>query len=115
MSEQERFKDGWHLDKRFPLALLFGLACQAALFGVWVGSFKTQTEERLTQIERRLEGFSERSQTLASEVNAQGRTQAVILSRLDETNRNIDRVREQLSETIDILREIPRGTSRTSD
>ena len=92
----------WHLDKRVPVALLFGLMVQGGA-GVWWAS---GANERLSQIERRLEGFATRGEARDNTVNQQGQTIAVLLSRIDDTNRNLDRLREEVTMTNGLLRQL---------
>jgi TolA-binding protein len=92
----------WHLDKRVPVALLLGLLLQGGGVIWWASG----ANERLTQIERRLEGFSARSETLDNTVQQQGQTIAVLLSRIDDTNRNLDRLRNEVQTTNNLLRQL---------
>lgn len=92
----------WHLDKRVPIALIVTLAAHAGL-GVWWAS---TTNERLTQVERRLEGFAARSEAMREQVQDQGRTIAVLLARIDDTNRNLDRLHAEVATTNALLREL---------
>jgi lysozyme family protein len=84
----------WHLDKRVPVALLLGLLLQGGGVIWWASG----ANERLSQIERRLEGFAARSETLDNTVQQQGQTIAVLLSRIDDTNRNLDRLRGEVQD-----------------
>jgi len=108
---QDGQSNHWHLDKRVPIALIVALALQGA-GGVWWAS---TANERLSQVERRLEGFADRSEMLQSEVNQQGVSLAIVATRLDDTNRNIDLLRSEISTTNRLLREIlsgPTGAER---
>ena len=96
----------WHLDKRVPIAILTGLVMQAGAVFYWGGSFQAQTEERLEQIERRMNGFATRSEGMQREVQDNGRTIAVLLSRIDDTNRNLDRLRGEVATTNELLRQL---------
>lgn len=98
----------WHLDKRVPVALLIGLLAQAGA-GVWWAS---TANERLGQVERRLDGFATRSEALQGEVNQQGVALAVVATRLDDTNRNLDLVRSEIAETNRLLRELLSSAGR---
>lgn len=98
----------WHLDKRVPVALLVGLLAQGGAGVWWAGT----ANERLSQVERRLEGFASRSEALQSEVNEQGVALAVVAARLDDTNRNLDLVRSEIATTNRLLRELLQGGSR---
>ena len=92
----------WHLDKRVPVALILALAAQGA-GGVWWAS---TTNERLAQVERRLEAFSNRSEDMQNTIWQQGQTIAVLLARLDDTNRNLDRLHGEVVTTNSLLREL---------
>jgi len=87
MTDTEKTEREWHLDKRVPVALILALALQGA-GGIW---WAASTSERLDQVERRLEG---------------GQTIAVLLSRIDDTNTNLDRVRGEIATTNDLLRQM---------
>jgi uncharacterized protein HemX len=107
-------QEGWHLDKRVPIALIFSIACVGLGGWIKITQQQTQTDERLSQIERRLEGFSARSEALRSVVNEQGQTIAVLLSRIDDTNRNLDRLRNEVQITNSLLRELLSDQPNTS-
>lgn len=92
----------WHLDKRVPVALILALALQGA-GGIW---WAASTSERLEQVERRLDGFSERTRAMQGQVQDQGQTIAVLLSRIDDTNRNLDRLRGEVQTTNNLLRQM---------
>mgnify|MGYP001544221506 FL=1 len=92
----------WHLDKRVPVALILTLALQAGA-GVWWAS---STNERLSQVERGLDAFSARSDAMRAEVQDQGRTIAVLLTRIDDTNRNLDLLRTEVATTNQLLRQL---------
>ena len=92
----------WHLDKRVPVALILTLALQAGA-GVW---WDSTTNERLSQVERRLEGFASRTEAMREEMQDQGRTIAVLLSRIDDTNRNLDLLRSEVATTNQLLRQL---------
>jgi len=102
MTDTEKADREWHLDKRVPVALILALALQGA-GGIW---WAASTSERLDQVERRLEGFSRRTQDMQEQVRNQGQTIAVLLSRIDDTNTNLDRVRGEIATTNDLLREM---------
>lgn len=98
----EKPDNHWHLDKRVPLALIFALALQGA-GGVWWAS---TANERLAQVERRLESFATRSEAMQSTINQQGQSIAVLVSRIEDTNRNLDRIGREVSTTNALLREL---------
>ena len=97
-------REEWHLDRRVPVALILALLIQGA-GGVWWAS---TTSERLEQVERRLEGFAARSTAMQEELRDQGRTVAVLISRIDDTNNNLDRLRGEVAVTNNLLRQILR-------
>jgi Tfp pilus assembly protein PilO len=92
----------WHLKKEIPIALLLGLLIQGAGIVWWASG----ANERLSQIERRLEGFAVRGEALDETVAQQGQTIAVLLSRIDDTNRNLDRLRNEVGITNQLLRQL---------
>ena len=92
----------WHLDKRVPIALIVMLSLQGGA-GIWWASNQS---ERMTQVERRLDGFSERSENLREQVGQQGTALAVVAARLDDTNRNLGQVRDEIAITNRLLREL---------
>jgi TolA-binding protein len=115
MSQDGSGENGWHLDKRVPIALIFSILCVGVGGWVKITQQQAQTDERLFQIERRLEGFSQRSASLQSVVNEQGQTIAVLLSRIDDTNRNLDRLRGEVQITNNLLRELLTDQRSTED
>lgn len=92
----------WHLDRRVPVALLIGLLAQAGAAVWWASA----TSDRLSHVEQRLEGVAARSEALESEVNQQSVTLAVVATRLDDTNQNLDLVRSEIATTNRLLREL---------
>ncbi len=48
-------EDNWHLDKRVPIALIFAIAVQTIVIGIWVGSLQTRVTELETKAGRSLE------------------------------------------------------------
>jgi peptidoglycan hydrolase CwlO-like protein len=92
----------WHLDKRVPIALIITLLLQFGA-GVWWAS---NANERLDQVERRLEGFADRSDAMRGQINEQGQSIAVLLSRIDDTNTNLDRLRGEVATTNNLLRQM---------
>ena len=92
----------WHLDKRVPVALILALCLQGGA-GIWWAS---AANSRLADVERRLDGFAARSEAMRDTLNDQGRTIAVLLSRIDDTNRNLDRLRGEVVTTNGLLRQL---------
>lgn len=94
----------WHLDKRVPVALIFAIVVQT--FGVaWWAS---QTSERLTQVEKRLEAFADRNERTDRQVDEQSRQIAVLTEQVANTNRNLESLKVELSGTNELLRELIR-------
>lgn len=53
MAEDEQAQGShWTLDRRVPIAFLFGVAVQTALFIWWGATFSERTEQRLSAVER---------------------------------------------------------------
>jgi hypothetical protein len=63
-----------HLDKRVPVAIILALALQAR-GAVWWASGATG---RLSDVERRLEGFAVRSEAMRDTLQDQGQAIAVV-------------------------------------
>lgn len=96
MSEQQ-----WHLDKRVPVAIIFALLMQS-LGGVWWAS---SLNERTAQIERRLEGFAQRSQGADRDIATLQQSVAVLSVQIDNTLRSVGRLEAEVSTTNALLRE----------
>lgn len=101
MTDQEAREQHWHLDKRVSIGLLISvagiivtLAVQTYIVGQWVGT----TNERLDQIERRMENSALRAQNVDILVAQQATNIAVLVERIDAQNRRIE-------ETNNLLRE----------
>lgn len=92
----------WHLDKRVPIALIFTLFCQTA-YGIWWAS---GVDERLAQIERRQEAAGDRSELAERQLAEQGQRIAVLTEAVSNTNRNLERLQGELSNTNGLLREM---------
>ena len=93
--------DDWHLDKRVNLSIIVGLVMQAGLFGVGWGVIN----EKVGQIERRLDGFAERAAIDRREISQQSEEIAVLSQQVTNTNRAVDRLRAEVSLTNELLRE----------
>ncbi len=91
----------WHLDKRVPVAIIFAIVVQTAGALWWAASMT----ERMGQIERRMEAASVRSQNVDNLVAAQAAQIAVLVTRIDEQTRQLDRLYDQMAETNTILRD----------
>lgn len=101
--------DHWHLEKKVSLGLIWATAGiiltligQAYLFGQWTANMA----ERMDQVERRLDGFSERSQAADRAISEQGRDIAVLVEQIEGTNRALDRLHAQMEATNALLRQI---------
>lgn len=94
----------WHLDRRVPIALIFAIIVQSAGVTWWA----SQMNERMTQVERRLAGFSVRNDATDERVNRQSSQIAVLTEQVANTNKSLERVELQLSNTNELLRELIR-------
>ena len=97
----------WALDRRVSLGLIFSvvgiiitLGVQTYIVGQWVGT----TNQRLLQIEQRMEAASLRSQAVDGIVAAQSSQIAVLVARIDEQTRQLDRLFGQVESTNELLR-----------
>jgi len=68
---------GWHLDKRVPIALIVGLAVQAAGFGYWAA----QIDGRVATNSRDIMRVESQVQAIVST----GQAQAVQMGRMEES------------------------------
>ena len=105
----ERMREDWHLDKKIHAGHLFStfliictLAGQAYLFGQWTG----ELNNRMVQVERRLEGFADRGQRVDRVVTEQGEDIAVLVAQLAEQSRQMDRLYAQMETTNALLRDL---------
>lgn len=96
MSEQQ-----WHLDKRVPVAIIFAIFIQS-MGGIWWAS---SLNERTAQIERRIEGFAQRSQAADREINTIQQSVAVLSAQLQNQIRATERLDTAVRETNQLLRE----------
>lgn len=101
----EREERNWHLDKRVNVSIIVALLIQAALFGVGWGVIN----EKVSQIERRLDGFADRAATTDREVNAQGEEIAVLTSEIQQLTRQLERLYLQGETTNQLLRQVLTG------
>lgn len=88
----------WHLDKRVPVATLLVFLAQLAAILIW----GTRIDERVTQVERRLEGGVVRSTAMSSQLQSQGTAIEVLAAEMRHTN-------EELKELNELLRDYVRG------
>jgi len=96
MSDQQ-----WHLDKRVPVAIIFAILLQS-MGGVWWAS---SLNERTAQIERRLDGFSDRSQRADRDIASIQQNVAILSTRIEAQVRSIDGLQSQVSDTNALLRQ----------
>lgn len=99
----------WHQDKKVSIGLILstvgfigGLAVQTYVIGQWTGAM----EERVSQVERRLEGFAQRSQQADRVIAEQGEDIAVLVEQIAGTNRSLDRLHAQIEATNALLRQL---------
>jgi hypothetical protein len=103
----------WHLDRRVPVAIIFAIAMQSAGAIWWASS----VNERMEQIERRQESQSQRGERADSLLADQGQRIAVLTEAVANTNRNLERLQNELASTNGLLREFimraaPNGDAR---
>jgi cell division protein FtsB len=98
-------QEQWHLDKKVPVAIIFAILVQTA-GAVWWASGITV---RMSQIERRMDNAATRSQNLDEVVANQATQIAVLVARIDEQTRQVDRLSSQVQETNNLLREYLRS------
>ena len=91
----------WHLDKRVPVAIIFAIIIQSA-GGVWWAS---AMNERMHQVERRLEGFAARGAITERQVNEQGEEIAFLTAEIKQLSRQLERLYAQGEQTNDLLRQ----------
>ena len=97
--------DQWHLDRRVPIALIIALVIQSA-GGVWWAS---AMNERMAQVERRLEGFASRTVETERQVDAQGREIGVLTTEIKNLTRQLERLYAQGEATNQLLRQVVTG------
>lgn len=76
MTNMEKFKDGWHLDKRVPITLILALVVQLVTFTWWMSSLASDIEYNTDSVARH-----EIQIQLIHEANSR---QARTLSRIEE-------------------------------
>ena len=87
---------GWHLDKRVPLALMFGLLMQAGVFGWWAAAIDGRvavTERDINRVERQIQVMTTAAQQ-----------QAVQLGRIEE---NLSALRGDIARMVRALESRP--------
>lgn len=106
MTNEDGFpKKEWHLDKNVNVAVVLTLLTIAG--GAWIKTDRqsTRSDERLVQIERRLEGIQNRYADLENEVTDQGLMIAAISAQIQGQNRDIARVISTVEGNSALLRE----------
>lgn len=106
MEEQEE-RPQWHLDKRVNVSIILALTLHLGT-SIWWASNMT---EKMTQVERRLEGFSQRNQRTDAEVREQSEEIAVLAQRMNSTIDSVDMLRAEVAVTNQLLRELITGSS----
>lgn len=106
-------QDSWHLDRRVPVAIIVVILIQTSGAVWWASSMS----EKVTQIERRLEGFAQRNTITDNRVANQQIEIAVLAEQVRQTNASINGLSAQVKDTNDLLRDIlqnmpPRGWIR---
>lgn len=94
----------WHLDKRVNVSIILALAMHLGT-SIWWASNMT---EKMTQVERRLEGFAVRSARTDTEVREQSEEIALLAQRMVTTVESVERLRTEISVTNSLLRELMR-------
>lgn len=94
-------KEDWHLDKKVSVTVIVALLSYAAM-GVMAFSV---INEKVSQIERRLDGFAARSQETDRKVNEQGEEIAVLTAEIKQLARQLERLYAQGEQTNDLLRQ----------
>lgn len=102
-------QEQWHLDKRVPVALILTLIGQMIVAIWWAASIN----ERMVQIERRMDAATVRSQSMDSIVSSQATQIAVLVERIEAQNDRVDGLTAQVAQTNDLLREYLRKNGGT--
>lgn len=100
MSNYDR--EQWHLDKRVPIALILTIFLQSMAAIWWASS----VNERIDQVERRLQGFAERGQRADQTIANQQRDIAVLVEQLKSSNNRMDSLSLQIRETNQLIRQL---------
>lgn len=93
--------ENWHLDKRVNISIIVALVIQAGLAGIGWGVIN----EKVDQIERRLNGFATRAAEDRREIMQQSEEIAILATQVQNTNRSVDRLRAEVALTNELLRE----------
>lgn len=92
----------WHLDKRVPIALIVAIFIQTSGVIWWASSITA----RMDQVERRFDGFSERSDQTSRQVQLNDRSIGVMASELKATNAQLERLYQSVNETNSLIRQL---------
>lgn len=92
----------WHLDKRVNVSIIGALLIQAAVIGVSWGVLN----EKVSQIEKRLDTLAVRSQETDKIVAQQGEEIATLTVEIRNLTRQLDRMLAQSDTTNDLLRQL---------
>jgi cell shape-determining protein MreC len=99
MDEQTIQKEPWHLDKKIPIAFIFALLLQTGSFIWWASAQNTKVEN----LDRRTTALEAVATATTSNVEALKTEVAVMVSRLHDTNNNLERSIEANERTNEIL------------
>lgn len=100
----------WHLDKRVPIALIFAIFMQTTGVIWWASSIQA----RMDQVERRFDGFTERSEQTSRQVQVNDRSIGVMASELKATNAQLERLYQSVNETNSLIRQLLRTPGNPS-
>lgn len=100
-TERERLREGWHLDKRVPLTLIFAIVLQT--FGAlwWASSVNEKLEAAIANNNLQ----NQRIVDLQNRVSSNDVENARILERIDSLVTTVDRLGNELQRTNSILRD----------
>lgn len=92
----------WHLSKQVNVSIIVAILIQAAVIGVGWGVLN----EKVSQIEKRLDTFAVRSQETDKVVAQQGEEIATLTVEIRNLTRQLDRMLAQSDTTNDLLRQL---------
>lgn len=91
----------WHLDKRVPVAIIFAILVQSGSMIWWASNMNARVEN----LEADRTEAEAREQVTTRTVSEQGRDIAVMVSQMQETNRQLERLYAQVEATNALIRE----------
>ncbi len=92
--------ENWHLDKKIPIGLMFGLLVQGAGFVWWASSIESRVATQIAQTDRQAAQIEAlRMETQALNVGA-----ASVAAKLEALSASLDEVKEAQKETNNLLR-----------